>query len=185
MNLSKLFISVVAAGCLLQTGAAAAQDAAAPPAVQAQWQEHELSFHFMGFRTYYNCYSLEDRLEQMLRDLGARPDVQVIATGCAPRQVSSMISTRIRLSMPVDAASGSAGEVFAAQRKTVTLPVHSGSRVGTGECELLEQVRRQLLPALKLEVVKDDLRCFPGAESLGNRTMQVAALVPVQSAAGR
>ncbi len=48
-----------------------------------------------------------------------------------------------------------------------------------GDCELLEQVRDQLLPALQLKIVKDDLHCFPGQEVLANRTMQIAALVPV------
>lgn len=182
MTFSKFLLSVFAAGCVLPTMTSAQE---AGQAVQAQWQPQELTFSFMGLKTAYNCDSLEDRLEQLLQELGARSDVKVRATGCAPKQVSGMITTRINLNMPVDAgAATGSGPSFTAQRKTVTLAAHSdGRRVGSGDCELLEQVRRQLLPALKLQVVKDELRCFPGAESLGNRTMEVTALVPAEGAA--
>jgi hypothetical protein len=183
MNLSKLFLSLLAASCLMQTGIASAQSPAVQTEnVQAQWQPHKLNFQFMGFRTYYSCTSIEDRLEQLLRDLGAKPDVRVSATGCSPAEISRTITARIHLSMPADAGSTVTTDnpVFPAQRKTVTLAIHSsGRQIGAGDCELLEQVRDQLLPALQLEIVKDDLRCFPGQEVLGNRTMQIAALVPV------
>lgn len=181
MTFSKLLLSVAAAGCALPAFASA-QDAAGQ-SVQAQWQQQELHFSFMGLKTAYSCDSLEDRLEQLLQELGARPDVKVRATGCAPKQISGMITAHINVNMPVDAGAAGSGPSFAAQRKTVTLAAHSdGRRVGSGDCELLEQVRRQVLPALKLQVVKDELRCFPGAESLGDRTMEIAVLVPVASA---
>lgn len=188
MNLSKLFLSLLAASCLLQTGIASTQGPAEQTEnVQAQWQPHKLDFQFMGFRTYYSCTSLEDRLEQLLRDLGAKPDVHVSATGCSPSEISRTITARIRLSMPANAGSAVTADnpVFPAQRKTVTLAIHSGRQIGAGDCELLEQVRDQLLPALQLKIVKDDLHCFPGQEVLGNRTMQVAALVTLAEVAGK
>jgi hypothetical protein len=188
MNVAKLCLLLFAAGCMLQTGIASAQDpVVAKEHVQAQWQSRELTFHFMGFRTYYSCSAIEDRLEQMLRELGANSDVRVVATGCSPAPVSSMITARVRLSMPIDVGSAATPDspTFSAQKKVVTLAIHDGHHVGAGDCELLEQVRDQLLPALKLQIVKDDVHCFPGEAVLGNRTMQIAALVPVKEEGAR
>jgi hypothetical protein len=120
----------------------------------------------------------------LLRDLGAKADVRVSATGCVPGQISRTITARINVSMPVEAGSAATVDsaTFSAQRKTVTLAIHTGTGppMGAGDCELLEQVRRQLLPELKLQVMNDEVRCYPGAEVLANRKMQVSALVPVQ-----
>lgn len=182
MKLSKVLLSLLVAGLLPQLGIAAVSDTHDHASnVQAQWQPRELNFHYMGLSTYYSCTAIEDRLEQLLRDLGAKPDVRVSATGCfTPSDVSKMISARIRLSMPV-AADGAAPTkdvaAFPAQHKVVTLRTHPDNQFGSGDCELLEQVRNQLVPALKLQIVKDDLHCIPGQATVGNQTVQVATLV--------
>lgn len=185
MNLAKLFLSLLAAGSVLQTGIVAAADPVKQTEnVQAQWQARELNFHFMGFRTYYSCSSLEDRLEQLLRDVGAKSDVRVVASGCSPAEVSKTITARVRLSMPVDAGNAAtpSDTTFLAQRKTVTLTTNNAHQSTSGECELLEQVRDQLLKPLQLKIVNDDVHCFPGQTMVGSRTMQVEALVQVAQA---
>lgn len=185
MNLSKLFLSLLAAGCLLQASMTSAQDSAKPSEpMQAVWQPRELNFHFMGFKTYYSCSSIEDRLEQVLRELGAKSDVRVVATGCVPAEVSKTITARIQVSMPVDAGNAATPSeaTFPAQRKTVTLTTNADHQRSSGDCELMEQVRDQLLTALQLKIVKDDVRCFPGQSMIGSRTLQVMALVPVVQA---
>jgi hypothetical protein len=53
---------------------------------------------------------------------------------------------------------------------------------GSGECELLEAMRNQLLPALKVTVLGDDLHCVPVSASLLSRTLQVQSLSPVAPA---
>lgn len=189
MKLSKLLLSSLITLPLLHTGIAAAEDADTQK-VQAQWQPRELTFHYMGFSTYYSCTSIEDRLEQILRDLGAKTDVRVAATGCmSPVDVSGMITARIRLNMPVESSTATNGEgaSFEAQQKLVSLKTHDDRQVGSGDCELLEQVRNQIVPALKLKVVRDDLHCIPGQAVLSGRGLEVQSLVPVDKklAAGK
>lgn len=181
LNISVLNVAVsVVVGSMLHTTFAMADATDAVPAVQAQWQPRELNFYYKGFSTLYSCSGIEERLERLLRDLGARPDVRVSAVGCQPpMEVSSMISARIRANMPVEAAASDQGASFPAQRKVVTLTTLHGNQVGAGDCELLEQVGNQLVPALKLEVVKNDLHCVPGQAMIGNRGVQVSALVPL------
>lgn len=190
------WVTALGIGCVIASTAASAVESAEQQAganvetVQAQWQEpRQLNFHYMGFTTYYDCDAIEDRVESIMKQLGAKPDVRVSATGCfAPNRVSNMITARIRVTMPAAVGADAKGaasadhQPFAAQRKTVSLQTNEGGRAGAGDCELLEQLRDQVLPMLKLQVTKDDLHCVPGQAMVGNRVLQVTALVPVKPA---
>lgn len=193
---SNRYIGPVAGLCaavaLLQITGASAQSGAvseagvvpqAVPAVQvqAQWQPHELNFHYFGLTTFYSCTGLEERLEQILRQLGAHPDVRVSATGClGPSDISRSQIARIRVRMPAAPAGGTA-DAFSATRKVVSLKTHDIGNNGAGACELLEQVRDQLLPKLNIQLVKDDLQCIPGQPSHIGRSLQVQTLVATDS----
>lgn len=152
--------------------------------VTAQWQPYDLRFHYFGFTTYYSCSGLEDRLEQLLKDMGADQDVRVSVSGCfCINDVSNMLTARIRVRMPVTEDSTSSathdaqGASFSAVSKPVELRSSRSGQMGSGDCELLEQVRDQLLPALKLQLIKDNLTCLPGQVSF-RHVLQVRALIP-------
>ncbi|MGD9842658.1 MAG: hypothetical protein AB7F79_05785 [Steroidobacteraceae bacterium] len=166
----------------LQAMTTLAQPIDATAAVSAQWQSFDLRFNYFGFTTYYSCDGLEDRLEQILKQLGAHEDVRVSVSGCAGfNAVNNALSARIRVRMPMarDATQDdSHDESFTAISTLVTLQTLSaGSHVGAGDCELLEQVRDQLLPELKLQPLKDTLRCIPGQGQVGSQSLQVMALL--------
>ena len=55
--------------------AAGAADGAGQP---GSWQPHKYDFHFMGFTSTYSCDGLADKLQLLLRVVGARPDAKVI-----------------------------------------------------------------------------------------------------------
>jgi hypothetical protein len=174
-------ITCLLAATMLSVAAVPVQPASAsevsPPA-SAVWQPYELNFHYFAANTYYSCSGLENRLEGLLREMGADKDVRASVSGCfGPANLGNMLSARIRLRMPT--ASGDAvSESFLVSSKTVTLKSGRLGDVGSGDCELLEQVRDQILPALKLQLVKDDLRCVPGAANSPGRSLQVVALLP-------
>lgn len=147
--------------------------------VQAHWQDYQVSFGYSSLNTLYSCNGIEDRIEDLLRQLGARKDARASAAGCGGDQVSPMISVRIRAALPVAGAASQGGETFTAQHKSVQLKTKSNGAVGSGDCELLEQIRGRLLPELKLKSTGDDLRCIPGQPSIGVGTLNVAALLQV------
>lgn len=164
------------AGAVSQPADSSASGQAAA-SIPAQWQEHELRFHYFGFTTYYSCMGLEDRLKELLRQLGAS-DVMVSANGCMGfNEISKSISARIKVRMPVGEGAGT-GTAFSAQNTPVELRASRMGESGSGDCELLEQVRDQLLPPLKLSLVKDDLLCVPGQFVGGARSLKVMALLP-------
>jgi hypothetical protein len=157
------------------------QSSSAAPANEpaaAVWQAYDLNFHYFASGTYYNCSALETRLETMLRQLGAEKAVRATVTGCfGTADVGNMLSARIHVRMPTLAGDAPA-ESFMATTKTIRL---SSGRTGDssgGDCELLEQVRDQILPTLKLKVVKDDLNCIPNSANPPGRSLQIVALVP-------
>ena len=174
-------VGVAGAALSLSVATAAMQPSTASEVGQgapAAWQSYDLNFHYFGFTTYYSCSGLENRLEQILREMGADQDLRVSASGCfGAGDIGNMLSARIRVRMPV-APSESQPETFLAASKPVTLRSGANGAVGAGDCELLEQVRDQLLPALKIQLVQDDLRCVPGQANYSGRSLQVMALLP-------
>jgi len=158
--------------------AVAAQADATDKAGVAVWQPYELDFHYFGTSTYYNCSSLEDRLEGILRELGADKDVRANVTGCfGSANLGKMLNAHINVRMPA-LTNDTTADAFPVNSKTVSLKSgRSGDALGS-DCELLEQIRDQILPALKLQAVKDDLSCIPGHANYASRSLQVTAWVP-------
>ncbi len=172
--------SVMGLLAVLQSPTAASQAAGAAPEVTAQWQDYDLQFHYFGLTTYYSCSGFEDRLEQILRELGANPDVRVSVVNCSGlNDISQWQWARIRVRMPT-APAAVAADSFVAASKVISLRVHNSGQSGSGDCELLEEVRDQLLPALKMELLKDDLHCVPGQASQIGQSLQVKTLIPAK-----
>ncbi len=145
--------------------------------LHANWQSQELVFHFSSFETWYNCNSFEDKLEKIFRQLGARDDVKVRTSGCyGSDQIGNMLTSRIKVAMP--SATDASGEAFMAGYHTVTLRADQWNSVGMGDCELLEQLQRQLLPKLKLQNTSE-IRCTPGNAMNGRQSLDVRALIAV------
>lgn len=167
-------------GALLLGTALYAQSVSAsevPQPTSAVWKPYELDFHYFGSTTYYNCSALESRLEQLLQEIGADKETHVTVTGCfGPADLGKMLTAHIRVRMPVSSEPQS--QSFPVSSKTVTLKAGRTGESGSGDCELLEQVRDQLLPAFKLQLVKDDLGCVPGQATYAGRSLQVMALLP-------
>ncbi len=185
LHINRVLRLMAIASCLvfaMPSGAAvSAQSSSAVPANEpaaAVWQAYDLDFHYFASGTYYNCSALETRLETMLRQLGAEKDVRATVTGCfGTADVGNMLSARIHVRMPALAGDAPA-ESFMATTKTITLKSGRSGDSSGGDCELLEQVRDQILPTLKLKVVKDDLNCIPNSANPPNRSLQIVALLP-------
>jgi ABC-type glycerol-3-phosphate transport system substrate-binding protein len=102
-----------------QPGGATATGGAASE-VTALWQDYDVRFHYFGFTTSYTCSGLEDRLEEILRELGAHPDVRVTASGCfGPNDVSKTLTARIRARMPTIPGEAAADSFTATRRRSV------------------------------------------------------------------
>lgn len=188
----------------LSTTAWCAQEGAAPTSapVQALWKPQEINFHFQSFTTFYSCRSLEDKVQQLLTELGAGKDIKVRTSGCLGNEIARLPYVRIKLTSPVEATPGAVAELekgrtqreltarvrgerptevteqFPAYWKPVSLS-RGKLRLEPGDCELVDQLKRHVLPKLAVRIVKDDLSCTPNQVTPGQPKLEVEALTEV------
>lgn len=176
---------------------------AAQPAdpVQAIWKAQEIVFYFQSFTTFYSCTGLEDKLERILAELGAQAKVKVRSADCA-RSVARMPRVVMEVVSPVEATpqalaerakdestrelaarvQGKRAELaeslkqFPAQWRPVSLS-RGALDLEPGDCELIEQLARKVLPKLAVRVEKDDVQCSPHQLTLGQPRLEVQALI--------
>lgn len=202
MRSSYLFASAVAA-VLGWVPLALAAEGSAP--VQAIWKPQQFNFHYQSFTTFYSCDALESKLQQILKQLGAQAEVRVRSADCGRGPVR-MPRAEIELIAPVEATPEAIAELkkgqsrrelaakvagerakamelaeqFPAQWRRVTIGRGRDSpSLESGDCELLDQVRRRILPKLAVRVVQDNTPCPPNTSTLTRPSIVVDALIEV------
>jgi hypothetical protein len=169
--------------------AAGGESADPQPAV---WKEQRLDFSYLGRTARYSCEGLRDKMRSLLLDLGARRDLKISVLGCdesAPRQ-GGYLGPRLSLvfSSPAlpDAAAQPlhAGDLSPvdARYESFTLTSDAFRNYGIGDCELVEEFSRQILPKLAAKDVKQDITCVPyqasGSRFLVRGEILRAAMAP-------
>jgi hypothetical protein len=183
--------------------AAPAVTPAGPDTVQAIWKHQEITFYFQSFTTFYSCTGLEGKLERVMRALGVHANVRVRSADC-PSSVARMPRVIMRVASPVEATPEAYAErdknksvreltervrgkstnpldsleEFPAQWRKVSL-TRGRLALEPGDCELIEELQRKVLPKLAVRVTDDDLRCSPNQLTLGQPRLEVEALVEV------
>jgi len=182
---------------------AGAASVAAP--VEGVWQRHEQTFTFAGFTSHYSCDGLADKLKLLLQDAGAR-DVKAVGGGClgpggtdGPSRISSARLTFYTLAPAAAAAPLAAPKPAAAPAreigrkapqlgkqaepragvgawKTVKWSARSPRDLDEGDCELVEQFARELLPKFTTRNVDSHMRCVPHQVSLGGVNLKFESL---------
>lgn len=160
-------------------GAATPIPAAPIPAVgnpvPAVWKEQHVDFVYMGRTARYSCDGLRDKVRAMLLDLGARRDVKIEAIGCEDYNRAHANSPEpgldIIFSAPAlpDAAAKPLrpGDLAATDARFVAFTITSDAfrNMGIGDCELVEEFTRQILPKLVTRDLQQDIACVPYQQS--------------------
>lgn len=203
----RAFALAVAAGAVFAAPAVAA--AAEPVPVQAVWQQHEVNFTYMGFTSLYSCDGLEDKLERLLKAAGARDDARVSARGCefGHSYVARMPHAKLvfhtlvpadavpsppPVAAPAAAPAKQLGRDAPKLRKDPPLPataiatwrpVEFRSRtprwLEPGDCELVDQFRREVLPKFTTRDLVGGARCTPHQQSVLDIRLTFAVLAPL------
>lgn len=178
--------SAALAGCALTAALllprwSAADDA--PPAAAADpgiWQKHEYSFAFLGFTTTYSCDGLADKLKVLLIAAGARSDAKSRAGACASGFGRPDKFARADLTFYTLAPAGSGSAVDAkpvdAIWRSVALSSRSPRELRTGDCELVEQFRSNVLPMFTTRNIVNQTTCIPHQESGSNINLRFESL---------
>jgi hypothetical protein len=137
----------------------------------AVWKEQHLEFSYMGRTARYSCEGLRDKMRSLLLDLGARRDLKVSVFACnesAPL-LKGYLGPRLGIvfsspALPEAAAQPlHAGDLSPvdARYESFTLTSDAFRNFGIGDCELVEEFSRQILPKLATKDVKQDITCVP------------------------
>ncbi len=174
----------LAAAVLVSRAAAAGAPAAAEAPVAATWQKHETVFTYMGFTSHYSCGGLEDTLTFLLRLAGARSDAKVRAACTSPMGGPQRISTAnltFYTLAPVSSGNASAAgsQAVSGAWKSVKLRAGSPTQIGGGDCELVEQFARDLLPMFTTRNVENRMTCVPREANLFGIDLQFGVLAPL------
>jgi hypothetical protein len=138
----------------------------------AVWKEQHVDFRYRGRTAQYSCDGVRDKVRAMLIDLGARRDAKIAAIGCSGDGVpSSAASLSVIFSAPAlpEAAAKPlhVGDLVAtdARFESFTIASDAFRNMGIGDCELVEEFARQILPKLTTRNVKQDIACVPYQQS--------------------
>lgn len=197
--LRSTLLAVLCALAGLLPGARAAEQGSPEP-VQAIWKDQEFAFYFQSQTTFYACSSLEAKLERILRALGAQAHVKVRSVDCQSGPVR-MPRVVVQARTPVEATPEAMAErdkgkskrelaarvrgepedpealaPFPAQWKRVSLS-RGAVDLEPGDCELIDELRRKVLPKLAVRIVEDGTHCTPHQLTLGQPQLQVDALI--------
>jgi hypothetical protein len=174
-----------------------AHPAAADDVVPAVWKQQEISFVYRGGASTHTCGGLRTQLRSLLIALGAHEATTVTAVECDDAGLARRVA--IVVASPFEAAAADrdpphsstaaliarvrserleeAPAIFPARWKTISFASSMRLRLSTGDCELLKQLQRDVMPRLSVRVLRDKMRrqCDFGS---GNRPqLVVAALV--------
>jgi hypothetical protein len=200
VHLGRAALATVAAVVLCKPALSAETQADVPPKeVQAIWKSQELSFYFQSFTTFYACRSLEDRVRMLLVELGADKSIKVRSTSCFGNEIARLPHLRINVTSPIEATPEALAELeksrstreltarvrgermaegteqFPAYWKPVSLS-RGSLRLEPGDCELIDQLKRHVLPKLSIRLVKDNVSCSPNQVSMSQPRLEVEAL---------
>jgi hypothetical protein len=172
--------------------------------VTAVWRAQRVNFEYRADSTMYSCRSLEDKLEIILRTVGAREDVRLQSYVCDEQL--GIARFQVAMQSPVIASEANIREItthdskdelvarvngeqlagaadlerFPAVWKKVSFARDPYMRLERGDCELVEQLRRQILPRMSVQIVKDNIRCSSAFGNIGSPRLIVSALVPAK-----
>lgn len=169
--------------------------------IEAIWLRQVVEFVYRADTTNYTCSSLRQKIAGMLSYVGARTAIP--AGGFRCDNFAGTVSMQIAVESPAEATAenvramteydtedmlvarlrgaqlATAGDIarFPAAWTTLSLR-NSGMQLTAADCELVHQLRRQVLPKLAVQVVKEPSRCSPVlSRSGGAPNMKVRALL--------
>ena len=164
--------------------------AAAPAPVTTEpavWTQKEVQFTYMGFTTHFTCDGLRDTVRQMLLQLGARKDdLKVYEEPCSrPDRPDPFPGVKIKMSVlqPAPVAPGADAPIVEAYWKPIKLPYRGTSLDAAGQCELLEQFNRTVMPLFTTRNVDLHASCVPHQLEPIGTSLQAEVLVTDQKKA--
>jgi hypothetical protein len=165
--------------------------AAATDAVTAVWTAKQKRYTYMGFTSRYSCDGLRDKLRKTLLMFGAAQDLKVTSLACPNGfgRPTTFPGVSINMQVLTPAPAGGApdgAKTVAAHWQLVDLTAKRDPLDVAGDCELIEQIKEQILPLFTTRNVQYQSTCIPNQLQVGGTQLKAEFLVadaPAKSAA--
>jgi hypothetical protein len=168
--------------------------------VEAVWIQQRVSFAYRAADAVHTCAGLRSQLRTLLILLGAHETITIDVQRCddagstrvvhititspfessderaSQRDATARLVARLN---GLDPSTPIAAEPFVARWRTVSFANSMSLRLTPADCELLKQLRDQVIPRLSVRVVSDRMRCTSDLAS-GNRPRLVLAALVMQ-----
>jgi hypothetical protein len=177
-------VCVLAAAAALAPGMAVlAADPATPAANEISvWEQHQSHIDYYSQTRSYGCEVLEQKVRKLLRQLGARADLQVQASGCAagtfsPSHVGTLNVTFYALA---PSSTPAAADGVPSRWVTVDISPQQSRFLDGGDCELMRSMQAALSKDLSWRALQYTTSCFPGTLTIND--FQIKGLILEQAA---
>jgi hypothetical protein len=168
---------------LLASGAALGSPAqTSATSESAVWVPKVLTFTYHGVTTRYTCDALRTKMHGFLLELGARPDLQVRSWGCT-QPVAPDIFPGVSVEMSVLQPASSGAPSVAAHWKKVDLLANRNPVDAAADCELISQIKLNVLPLFTTRNVDYSATCAAGQLHPGATRLTANVLVADSSPA--
>lgn len=200
----KSFGQALFAGLLLLTAAAWADDSDSNLHIEAVWKPQTVVFNYRSEGRTYSCAVLEHKIAAILYRLGAHERLQIRRNRCHDLDVQA--SFEARLESPIEATADNLRAIttydthdellarlrgaalpgaidierFAAVWKPVSFRRDGKLDIDGGDCALVQQLRRQVLPLMAVRIMRDirNIDCGDASAGIPPPRLEVVALVP-------
>jgi len=141
----------------------------------AAWLQHDLIVSLHNLPRTYSCNDLWYKFRDVLLEIGARADYQILPYDCESR------SPQLQLKFALPQALSPSQRQYAdleATPKTVELQPGQPSTLKASDCDLVSQMNTYFFPAIPLKVTGSQLPCATPAEGRPKFELSVAAFTP-------
>jgi hypothetical protein len=183
MNIPRFAMAVLLVPVMLGLPALGAdtQPATGGTTVPAAWKQTKIEFHYFGRTSRYSCDGLRDKVRALLLDMGVRGDMRLRTNGCEIGRIS-LVGINPGLTIEFSAPAPQAGtEVNAFDARYVPFNFRQDAfrNLNIGDCELVEEFVRQVIPKLTVRNLQRDITCVPYQQSSGSYRVSGEVLKPV------
>ncbi len=170
------------------------QPAPASTPVPAVWKQTKIEFHYFGRTSRYSCEGMRDKVRALLLDMGVRGDMRIRTNGCEIGRISLVginPGLSIEFSSPVQHAGADKSpptadeKPFDARYERFNFRQDAFRNLNVGDCELIEEFARQILPKLTVRDIQQDITCVPYQQSGGSYRVSGEVLKAAPQPSGR
>jgi len=174
--------------------------------IVAIWKVQQIEFNYGSPNIRYACESLQKRIPQILKAVGAHSKMVVEVKNCKRQEQVNHAEVRVTLAMPVEATEENVRaavefdardelvarireerlptaedvERFPAAWRTVTLSGSGSVRLAAGDCDLMRVLRDHVFPHINVRLV-GGMNCGAGPDTRLAPRMRLQALMPTKT----